>query len=166
LIASPNAPCAELSLAVIPPPASLILNASILLHISRHLANLADAKTSSSPENSNRATFCLSAADLANHQTPCDCNWNRIFVPTMAELHVTWTSWSYLRVLLSLDSSRASSLDSGFPPMPKSPLFTSSITTHVKARNFSRSIETIASVNFRIISCFSTCVKTFSITLT
>ena len=41
-----------------------------------------------------------------------------------------------------------------FPPMPQLPLLTSSTITQVTSRIFSPSIETIASVSLRIISCF------------
>jgi hypothetical protein len=41
-----------------------------------------------------------------------------------------------------------------FPPIPHDPLFTSSIVTQVTPRIFSPSIETIASVNFSMISFF------------
>jgi hypothetical protein len=50
-----------------------------------------------------------------------------------------------------------------FPPIPHDPLFTSSIVTQVTPRMFSPSIETIASVNFSMISFFCFGVNTSSI---
>ena len=54
----------------------------------------------------------------------------------------------------------------GLPPIPQSPLLTSSITTHVTGRMFSPSIDTIASVSLRIIYCFCIGVNTPSISFT
>jgi hypothetical protein len=51
-------------------------------------------------------------------------------------------------------SALTSAVVSGFPPMPQSPLATSSTTTHVTARMFSPSIDTIASVRRSTISLF------------
>src|SRR4051795_13354937 len=52
------------------------------------------------------------------------------------------------------------------PPIPQSPLLTSSTTTQVTPRMFSPSISTIVSVSFSIISCFWSSRKTPSMTLT
>src|SRR6266550_2009289 len=58
------------------------------------------------------------------------------------------------------------SVVSAFPPMPHSPLLTSSIVTQVTWRMFSPSIETIASVTFSIIAFFCESEKTPSMTFT
>jgi hypothetical protein len=69
---------------------------------------------------------------------------------------------------LELPAARAftSLVVSGLPPIPHSPLFTSSTTTQVTWRMFSPSMETIVSVRRRIISCFWVELKTPSISLT
>jgi hypothetical protein len=54
----------------------------------------------------------------------------------------------------------------GLPPMPHSPLATSSTTHQVCGRMFSPSISTIASVSRSMISCVCRAVKTPSISLT
>src|SRR5215831_7025205 len=61
-----------------------------------------------------------------------------------------------------------SSVVNGVPPIPKSPLFTSSITTQVTLRMFSPSIQTTASVSFFTISrfCESENVPSMTLTLT
>ena len=55
---------------------------------------------------------------------------------------------------------------SAFPPIPQSPLLTSSISTVVTPRMFSPSMETIVSVSLAIISCFCFWEKTPSISFT
>src|SRR5262249_30450967 len=54
----------------------------------------------------------------------------------------------------------------GWPPIPQSPLLTSSMMTDVTWRMVSPSIDTMTSVSFRIISCFCAGVNTPSINLT
>src|SRR5262249_35010943 len=77
--------------------------------------------------------------------------------------------WRLLRRHLSrlpAASAFTSLVVSGLPPTPQSPLLTSSRTTHVTGRRFSPSIDTIASVSLRLISCFCAGVNTPSISLT
>src|SRR5215475_13772307 len=55
---------------------------------------------------------------------------------------------------------------SALPPMPQSPLSTSSIVTQVTPRMFSPSIETMASVSFLMICLFWSLLKTSLMTRT
>src|SRR6266567_931786 len=70
------------------------------------------------------------------------------------------------RHYLPFANAFAPSVDSGWPPIPHSPLFTFSIMTQVIARRCSPPMETIASVSFLIICSFCWVVKTSSMSLT
>jgi len=63
-------------------------------------------------------------------------------------------------------SAFTSAVVRGLPPTAHSLLLTSSTTTHVTARMFSPSNDTIVSVNLRITSCFCACLKTPSTSFT
>lgn len=63
-------------------------------------------------------------------------------------------------------SWRTASVVRHWPPMPQSPLLTSSTTTQVTLRIASPSMDTMASVRRSTMCCFAVSSKTFSITLT
>src|SRR5882757_4642400 len=63
-------------------------------------------------------------------------------------------------------SALTSAVCIGLPPIPQSPLATSSTTTQVTGRMFSPSTSTMASVTFRTMSCFWVVENTPSMTFT